>query len=360
MKQQLQSYGWQRFLSLCLAFVMVFSYVPTGAYATDTDPDVTEPTSESASIPEESQENTVPVIRTVNSSPSQGDGGIELGSYTSPLKIYNSSYYTSGAGNLTVNASTSGYTLTGTASVSALIGDQPEAEDPDEHTAPKTLDISVTLNGLVMEKGKTLTILPVYSGNNLTTLTAKEIELAEDQFQPTSLHTLQLEDDARLKLKLAADTYIENLLLGKDSALTIETNGHTLIAQCISGDGDLSVSGSGCIRCPEIQVQTLTVTGAALECHDGKITAAGDMEFTDATISGAALVGYGETADSKTKTMAFSGNTVLNNVAHLGAQNTNAAVRILGMNSLTGSVTAVVCDYTLQYYQASTQLTNGT
>lgn len=388
MKQQLQSYGARRFLSLCLAFVMWFSCFPLNTYATQTDDvgtEVTpgilespasepleesvleqeadhmeETTSAIAAVQEKKQENNEKETQSYTTqvrSGSTGDGSINLSQYSDALRIYNSTYYTSPTGAIIVNAQ-SGYSLAGTAAVPVFVGDQPM--DGNDDTNASNQDISLTLKGLVMDPGKDLNILPVYNGERWTMITAQSLKITEEETHRSSVHTMNVAKNAKLKLTLEGDMSVTSLILGAGSTLEIETQGYTLTAgEILGADANVIISGSGTVECPEIQTKDLTVTGTALNAKGGSVIATGNIRVTNAAISNAAFFGYNGTAEG-TKEITFSGIVTCNAVTLMGTtKDANAIVKIIGINTLTGSVTELVCDYALTYQNSDgTALSN--
>lgn len=313
---------------------------------------------------------------------SDEEGGyttLDMSQYSEDLYIYNYLSYTNASGDILGGAAA--YRITGIANRSIFIGDAESYEGADVYR-PLEQDITISVDELQMGENTAVTIRQVYGGSQKVILNVD---------QASQIEALSIEDGAALELNLDADISIQSLALGKDSSLTVHTNGHTCT---VSGDiygtgaaaedgeppvsGAVRVTGTGTVSvagdfaASELNIEDASVTAANLSAAgdmnltnavlstadgNGSVTADGNITVNGSTVKDAALFGYGEDAEGE-KTITFSGNCTLSNAAVVGAsENCGAKVTIVGSGNIGSSTNTVyICDYKITYLEEETEL----
>lgn len=280
-----------------------------------------------------------------------------------------------------IQSGAAAYRITGSANQSIFIGDAESYEEDSEYR-PLEQDITISVDELQMGENTAVTIRQVYGGSQKVILNVD---------QASQIEALSIEDGAALELNLDADIFIQSLALGKDSSLTVHTNGHTCT---VSGDiygtgaaaedgeppvsGAVRVTGTGTVSvagdfaASELNIEDASVTAANLSAAgdmnltnavlstaggNGSVTADGNITVNGSTVKDAALFGYGEDAEGE-KTITFSENCTLSNAAVVGAsENCGAKVTIVGSGNIGSSTnTAYICDYKITYLEEETEL----
>lgn len=313
---------------------------------------------------------------------SDEEGGyttLDMSQYSEDLYIYNYLSYTNASGDILGGAAA--YRITGISNRSIFIGDAESYEGADVYR-PLEQDITISVDELQMGENTAVTIRQVYGGSQKVILNVD---------QASQIEALSIEDGAALELNLDADISIQSLALGKDSSLTVHTNGHTCT---VSGDiygtgaaaedgeppvsGAVRVTGTGTVSvagdfaASELNIEDASVTAANLSAAgdmnltnavlstaggNGSVTADGNITVNGSTVKDAALFGYGEDAEGE-KTITFSGNCTLLSAAVVGAsENCGAKVTIVGSGNIGSSTNTVyICDYKITYLEEEMEL----
>lgn len=266
---------------------------------------------------------------------------IDMSSYTADLSIYNYLAYTSATGDIYTNSLAGTYVLSGASNVNITVGDQ-DANSPLDH------DINLELKSLSMGAGKNIYVNPVYNGTRNLTVTVSGASVLKD---------LVISENAKVRITLQANITLDNVIFGEGSSLEIFTNGYTVTAVSVKGEGALSVYGNGRIECADISAGTLMLSNVTVDGGgSGTVTAENDITANGAKMQDLALFGYTEDVSGK-KTITFNGGS-FSNVSVVGvAGNSGAFVTVKGINTVSSSLnTQYIYDYSITYTAGETKL----
>ena len=158
---------------------------------------------------------------------------LDLSKYSQDFSVYNHLNYTDATGGLQNVSGETVYTLTGNSKVNVNVGDNALQSVLDH-------DISLAFNNLTVGDGKSITVFPVYRGARTARITVNGA---------SSVSSLVIAPGAKVNVTLAANLTLQSLTLGEDASLTIQTGTHTVTVNSASGNGALTVSGNGTLKC---------------------------------------------------------------------------------------------------------------
>ena len=276
-----------------------------------------------------------------------GSSSVFITDYNNDFIAYNYYCYLNGIGEVTIAGT--GYSISGSSNVrSVIIGDQ--TGDLSDDQSPKTKDIDVTLNGLVLSGSSVFEVRPVYDGAN---------KVVTEVATVSSLNQLRLTENAKMTLAVNADTTITDLTLAENASLSVTVaEGATLRLGTVTGSGKLSLSGTGAVVVSnKVEVGELEISGIDISGEDAEssVTAVDSLTLHSGTVRNLELFGYADSAFGSRTLVLESGNFY--DVAAVGVRESNTAVilDISGMTIVGTTNTNVYRDYSITYqYNGST------